>query len=79
MPMNKTFTENDLIQFLYGELNHQQTFELHNALSEQPELEARLDELSTTLNLLDGVTRSPSARTVQNILDYSRGQAVQTA
>lgn len=79
MPMTKTFTENDLIQFLYNELNNKQREELLHALASDPDLQDRLNELRELQKDLDKVQSSPSDRTVSKILAYSKNFEVQSA
>ena len=79
MPMTKTFTENDLLKFLYGELNYQQKIELQRELLTDQNLQDELNELKEAVSLLDEANYKPSNRAIQNILDFSKGQAVQSA
>lgn len=79
MPMIKTFTENDLTRFLYGELNTKQTEEIKQALSADPDLQDRFNELREVLIDLDKVSSSPSDKTIERILSFSRNYPIQPA
>lgn len=71
--MTKTFTENDLVRFLYGELNEQETEELKDALVTDTNLQSKLNDLRLVVKDLDGLRLSPSQSTVDKILAFSRG------
>ena len=71
--MTKTFTQNDLIRFLYQETNEDQTKEINKALLGDAELRAQLAEMKSSKKLLDEAQLEPSAESVLNILSYSRG------
>lgn len=71
--MIKTFTQNDLIRFLYHETSEQETKEINKALLCDSELQAQYNELNASKSMLDETQMQPSASTVLNILSYSRG------
>lgn len=71
--MTKTFTENDLVRFLYDELNKEKKQALERALLTDLDLQSELENLRSTINDLDQVTYSPSQRSVNKILDFSKG------
>jgi hypothetical protein len=70
--MIKTFTQTDLIRYLYQETTEEEKTEIDNALICDNELMAVFKELSTMVQELRGSELEPSAATVQNILAYSR-------
>jgi hypothetical protein len=70
--MTKTFTQNDLIRFLYHETSEQEEREINKALICDSELQAQYKELIATKNQLDVARLEPSAIVVENILNYSR-------
>ena len=70
--MTKTFTQNDLIRFLYHETTEQEEREINKALLCDSELQAQYKELISTKGQLDVARLEPSAVAVQNILSYSR-------
>ena len=71
--MIKTFTQNDLIRFLYHETSEEETKEINQALLCDNELQAQYKELNAMVQVLDQAKLSPSAGSVQNILNYARG------
>jgi hypothetical protein len=75
--MIKTFTQNDLIRFLYHETSEQETKEINKALLCDSELQAQYKELNASKNMLDETHMQPSASTVLSILNYSRGMQEQ--
>lgn len=79
MPMTKTFTENDLVKFLYGELTQQESTELKQALISKPELQNELTKLKEVMTGLDKVRHQPSQRSVDKILAFSKGYEVHSA
>jgi len=70
--MIKTFTQNDLIRFLYHETSEQEEREINKALICDSELQEQYKELIATKNQLDIARMEPSAIVVENILNYSR-------
>ncbi len=70
--MTKTFTENDLVRFLYGELNENDSYDFQQQLVGDEELQRKLDELRAVQSDLDRVVLSPSKRTMDKILRYSQ-------
>ena len=70
--MTKTFTQNDLIRFLYHETSEKETKEINKALLCDSELQAQYKELNALLHELDSARLVPSAASVQNILMYAR-------
>jgi hypothetical protein len=71
--MIKTFTQNDLIRFLYHETTEQETKEINKALLCDSELQAQYKELNASMQALNETQLQPSASTVLSILSYSRG------
>ena len=71
--MIKTFTQNDLIRFLYHETSEEETKEINKALLCDSELQTQYKELNATRKELDAVRLEPSAEVVDNILNYARG------
>lgn len=71
--MTKTFTENDLIRFLYDELNADDALELKQALMTNTDLQNKLNDLRLVVKELDTLQLSPSKTTLDNILGFSKG------
>ena len=74
--MIKTFTQNDLIRFLYQETTENETLEINRMLSADSELQRQYRELLLSKNTLDKAQLEPSKQTVENILQYARGLEV---
>ena len=72
MPMIKTFTQDDLIRFLYHETSEEENLELNRALKQDAELALQFNELQATIKKLDETLLEPSTRSIENILSYSR-------
>lgn len=71
--MTKTFTQNDLIRFIYRETSEEETREINKALLCDSELQAQYKELNATHKQLSQVKLEPSAASIKNILNYARG------
>ena len=74
--MTKTFTQNDLIRFIYHETTEKEALEINRVLSFDPELQLQYRELMLTKNNLDKAQLDPSPAAVENILRYAHGMEV---
>lgn len=72
--MIKTFTENDLMRYLYKETSEKENSEISKALISDSELRAQYQDLLAVKKQLDGVQLEPSSSTVLNILSHARSQ-----
>lgn len=72
MPMIKTFTQDDLIRFLYRETTEEENHELTRALKQDAELALQFNELKATIQKLDDAQEEPSQKVIDSILNYSR-------
>jgi chromatin remodeling complex protein RSC6 len=70
--MIKTFTQTDLVRYLYREITEEESREIDRALLCDNELKALFNELRSMLDEIDAADLQPSPVTVQNILSYSR-------
>jgi hypothetical protein len=70
--MTKTFTENDLLRYVYGETSKIENIEIGNALICDEQLQESYNHLVGTLSDLDKCVVQPSVQAIQGILDYSR-------
>lgn len=70
--MTKTFTENDLLRYVYSETSKIENVEIENALLCDQQLQESYSQLVSILSDLDRCVIEPSDRTIQGILDYSR-------
>jgi hypothetical protein len=71
--MIKTFTQNDLIRYLYHETTAKETKEINKALICDSELQEQFKELTATKGQLDNARLQPSGAVVERILHYARG------
>ncbi len=76
--MIKTFTQEELIQYIYREASEQLHEQITLALCSDEELAEQCIELMQTMQKVDKVTSAPSARTVSSILEYSRNFNLQS-
>ena len=70
--MTKTFTENDLLRFLYDEVNEDERLEMKESLCADIELRTRLDELQEAKAALDAFTMKAPSDVVSRILYASK-------
>ncbi len=76
MRMTKTFTENDLLRFLYDEVNEDERLEMNESLSADMELRTKLDELKEAKSSLDAFTMKAPNEVVSRILYASKNLSV---
>lgn len=76
MPMTKTFTQDDLIRFIYRETTEEEASEINRVLAADPELSRQYRELLLTTKGLERAHLQPSAGAVSRIMDYVRGLTV---
>ena len=70
--MIRTFTQDDLLRYVYHETSEQETSEIEQALLCDADLELKFKELCVVINALDAAHTAPSERVINNILDYSK-------
>lgn len=70
--MIKTFTQNDLIRYLYHETTEKEEQEINKALLSDSELREIYTSMSAIKKEMDGAQLKPSPTTVLNILSYAR-------
>ena len=70
--MIKTFTQTDLIRYLYRETTEEERTEIDKALICDSELMALYNEMCAMIKDMDGAQLEPSSATVLSILSYSR-------
>ena len=73
--MYKTFTQNDLVRFLYNEMTSEEKIFLREALLNDSDLCDTYYELKSSINLLDyePLLFTPSNFTLAKIKSYARG------
>lgn len=70
--MIKTFTQLDLIRFIYNEISTEQHREIELTLLCDDELMEEYKSLKSTINTLTEVSYNPSNSTIDTILKYSK-------
>lgn len=71
--MIRTFTQNDLIRFIYRETTEEETQEINRVLSADPELQRQYRDLLLSAKSLDKASLEPPARATESIMNYVRG------
>jgi len=70
--MTKTFTHNDLIRYVYKETSANENLAIKRALAFDTALMDQYKELQKLKAQMDGSLKSPSEKTIKNILEYSK-------
>jgi hypothetical protein len=65
------FTTEDMIRFLYNEMNAEETAQLMAALEADWTLKEKFEVLKSSMNNLDSLHYSPRRRTIDAILQYA--------
>ena len=71
--MHKTFTKEDLLRYLYGEMNREERQELRSVFSDDNILHAEFLALKEAKECLNKGRVSPSAFAINNIMSYAKG------
>lgn len=71
--MIQTFTQDDLIRYLYHETTEKENREIDKALISDHELQKQYKELVDMKNQLDAVRIEPTEKCISHILNYARG------
>ena len=75
--MTKTFTQDDVIRFIYNETTATESHQLKQAMLCDAELQEEYKEMMTTRGQLDKSMKDPSDRVVSNIISYSKSLNLQ--
>lgn len=70
--MTKTFTQDDVVRYLYNEIPKNEKARFEDALICDSDLLDLYHELSATKQHLEEIIESPSNRVIENVLDYSK-------
>ncbi|MDQ2657783.1 MAG: hypothetical protein M3Y60_10215 [Bacteroidota bacterium] len=70
--MIRTFTQTDLIRYLYHEITEEEKSEIDRALVRDSRLKALFNDVCAALKDLDKAVLQPSEATLDKILNYSR-------
>ena len=74
--MTKTFTQSDLIRFIYQETTKEEAQEIELGLSQDLELQRQYRSLLLTKKNLDQANLEPPSSVTDRILAYSQGLEV---
>ena len=69
--MIKTFTDNELVRYLYEESSASENVEIRNALLCDSSLEEMFSSFKFSSSILDTLSFSPSKLSLNNIFEYS--------
>ena len=72
--MIKTFTQNDLMRYLYHETTEKEEQEISKALLADNELRELYQSMSAMKAEMDKAQLEPSSSSILNILSYSRSE-----
>ena len=67
-----TLTTEDLLLFIYGEATPEQSITIQSALEKDWKLNEEYQSLLKEINQLKEIQISPSQKTIDNILEYSK-------
>ena len=70
--MEQSYTQENLIQFIYREDSITEHFEIENEIENNQSLKASYKEMKTAVSALPRAQFSPSKSVIENILNYSR-------
>lgn len=66
-----SFTQEDLLQYLYKETSPEKTLAIRQALYEDWDLREKLESLSAAREQLEVIKLSPRKQAIDNILNYA--------
>jgi len=70
--MIRTFTQNDLVRYIYKETTPEESSEIEIAMLFDEQLADAYTNLSSVVNNLETSMKAPSAKTVDAIISYSK-------
>lgn len=70
--MIKTFTQNDVIRYLYKETSDEENAEIESALMCDTELLELYHEMSVIIRQLDKSMKEPDEKIIDHVLAYSK-------
>ena len=75
MGQNK-FTSNDLVKYHYNEIDTREISAIENFIEENWVIKNELEVFKSSLRVLDGVSFSPSQKSIDNIMKYAAVSSV---
>ena len=76
MPMTKTFTEDDLVRFLYDEVNEDERVDIKASICADFKLQEKANELKRVMRLLDDFQMKAPQDVISRILYASKNLSV---
>jgi hypothetical protein len=70
--MTKTFTQDDVVRYVYEETSPEENLLIEDAMMSEPELMTFFLEALELRALMNKIERQPRISTVQTILNYSK-------
>ena len=70
--MTKTFTQDDVVRYVYEETSPEESLLIEDALMSEPDLMTFFLDALELRAMLNKIERQPRPNTVQAILDYSQ-------
>ena len=70
--MTKTFTQDDVIRYIYNETSIEESLEIEQAMLCDAELQSWYKQFSITKSQIDAANKIPSDNALRNILNYSK-------
>lgn len=70
--MEHPYTENQIIRFLYNEVDVFEHFEIQDAIEHDPKTRNTYKSFKASFEQLNLLFKGPSAKSIQNILGYSQ-------
>ena len=75
-PMHKTFTKEDLLRYIYGEMNREEREEIRSVILEDDTVQTEYLALKEAKECLNKGRLSPSKFAVNNIMSYAKALMV---
>jgi hypothetical protein len=72
----KEFTSNDLVKYHYNEIDTREISAIENFIEENWVIKNELEVFKSSLRVLDGVSFSPSQKSIDNIMKYAAVSSV---
>ena len=79
LPMENNYSHNDILQYIYNELDDESSIIIENALQDDVELREDYEQTIKILGLLDRLSENPSPTTIDLIVEYSTAMSRQKA
>jgi hypothetical protein len=77
--MEQDYTQNQIIRYLYKEVNVFEHFEIEDAIEFNPTVRDQYKVIKKSFDQLAGLSMMPSSRSIKNILGYSKSTGLSLA